>query len=467
MVSAKKKELVQNLIKQIKSYPIVGLVNMQNLPAQQLQNMRAMFRKKSVQIVMTRKKLIQLALKDSKLENIDQLTEKIKGMPALILSKDNPFTLYSVIQKNKSQAPAKAGQIAPNDIVVKAGPTSFAPGPIISELGAVGIKTKVDGGKLTITDDVVVAKEGDEITPALADMLKRLDIQPMEVGLDLVAVWENGTIFTAKQLHIDEEEYLQNITQAAQWAMNLAMETAYPTAETMELLLQKASREAKAVALDQDIITDETKDEILAKAESQALSVKDAGNLEVGAAPVKKEPAEEKPVEEEKKEEAPAQEPVAETPKEEPTPQPAEEKPVEEEKKEEAPAEEPVAETPKEEPAPEPAEEKPVEEEKKEEAPAQEPVAEAPKEEPAPEPAEEKPVEEEKKEKPSEEEIKKAMENIPKEEITLDDLREIKKEKEEKQPDFHPKQGDVSTDEAQELLSKLQKEGTLRDTEEK
>ena len=212
MVSAKKKELVQNLIKQIKSYPIVGLVNMQNLPAQQLQNMRAMFRKKSVQIVMTRRKLIQLALKDSKLENIDQLTEKIKGMPALILSKDNPFTLYSVIQKNKSQAPAKAGQIAPNDIVVKAGPTSFAPGPIISELGAVGIKTKVDGGKLTITDDVVVAKEGDEITPALADMLKRLDIQPMEVGLDLVAVWENGTIFTAKQLHIDEEEYLQNIT---------------------------------------------------------------------------------------------------------------------------------------------------------------------------------------------------------------------------------------------------------------
>ena len=452
MVSAKKKELVQNLIKQIQSYPIVGLVNMENLPAQQLQNMRATLRAKDVQIVMTRKKLIQLALKDSKLEGIDKLTEKIKGMPALILSKDNPFTLYGTLQKNKSPAPAKAGQTAPNDIIVKAGPTSFAPGPIISELGAVGIKTKVDGGKLTIIDDVVVAKEGDEITAALAEMLKRLDIQPMEVGLDLVAVWENGTIFGAKQLHIDEEEYMQNITQAAQWAMNLAMDTGYPTAETIALLLQKASREAKTVALEQNIVNDDTKEEILAKAEAQAVSVKDAGSIEVGAAPVKKaeEPKTEEPVVEEPKveepkvEEATVEEPVAEPVVEEPkaeepvVEEPVVETPVEEPKAEE-PVAEPVVETPVEEPK---AEEKPVEEEKKEEAVAEESKAE---------------------EKPSEEEIKKAMENIPDEKIELD----VSTQEKQSQTDFHPKQGDVSTDQAQELLSKLQKEGTLRDNEEK
>mgnify|MGYP000252813721 CR=1 FL=1 len=77
-------------------------------------------------------------------ENMDQLTEKIKGMPALLFSKENPFTLYSILQKNKSPAPAKANQEAPKDIVVSAGPTTFAPGPIISELAEVGIKTKVD-----------------------------------------------------------------------------------------------------------------------------------------------------------------------------------------------------------------------------------------------------------------------------------------------------------------------------------
>ena len=413
MVSEKKKSLVKDLVKDIQSNPIVGLVNMENLPAQQLQNMRAMLREKGVKIVMTRKKLISLALKESKLDNVAQLEDKIKGMPALILSKDNPFTLYGMIQKNKSKAPAKAGQTAPNDIVVKAGMTSFAPGPIISELGAVGIKTKVTDGKLEIVGDVVVAKEGDPITPKLAENLKRLDIQPMEVGLDLVAVWENGTIFAAKQLHIDEQEYFENFVQAAQWATNLAMETAFPTKETTDLLLQKAFREAKAVALEQNIMNDVTKDEILAKAESQALSVKSEGKIEVGVAPVKAEPKEEEKVED--------------TPKEEPAPV---EEPKEEEKVEEAPKEE-VA------PAEEPkAEEKAEETPKEEVAPAEEPKAE---------------------EKPTEEEIKKAMENIPDEKIEINQPKQ-----EEEKSELHPKQGDVSTDQAQELLEKLQKEGTLR-----
>ena len=125
MVSEKKKLFVQNLLKQIQEYPIVGLVNMENLPAQQLQNMRAMLRDKHIQIVMARKKLLTLALNGSKKNDIEKLVEKIKGMPALIFSKDNPFILYSIIQKNKSEAPAKAGQTAPREIVVKAGATNL------------------------------------------------------------------------------------------------------------------------------------------------------------------------------------------------------------------------------------------------------------------------------------------------------------------------------------------------------
>ncbi|MBT4539101.1 50S ribosomal protein L10 [Candidatus Woesearchaeota archaeon] len=279
MVSQEKKQLVKQLTKDIKDYPIVGVVNFENLPAQQLQNMRAMLKEQGVKIQMARKKLLKLALKESGKEHIDELSAKIKGMPALIFSKSNPFTLYATIQKNKSEAPAKAGQISPRDIEVKAGATNFAPGPIISELAAVGIKTKVDGGKLAITDDVTVAKEGDVITAKLAETLKRLDIKPIEIGLDLVAVWEDGTVFAAKQLHVDEEEYFNNFTQAHQWAINLAVEAAIPTSATTEMLLQKAFNEAKAAALEAVYITDETKELLLARSEQQALSVKKEANL--------------------------------------------------------------------------------------------------------------------------------------------------------------------------------------------
>ncbi|HLC88728.1 MAG TPA: 50S ribosomal protein L10 [Candidatus Nanoarchaeia archaeon] len=279
MVSAAKQQLVQKMVKDIQHYPIVGLVNFENLPAQQLQVMRAMLRDRGVKIYMTRKKLLHLALIKSKKENIEHLAEKIKGLPALIFSESNPFTLYSLIQRNKSEAPAKAGQKSPKDIIVKAGGTNFAPGPIISELAAVGIKTKVDQGKLAIISDVTVAKEGDVISPKLAETLKRLDIKPMEIGLNLVAVWENGLVFSAKQLHVDEVEYANNFTQAARWALNLALEAGYLSVETTELLLQKAFREAKAVAIEQGILSAETINEILAKTERQAWSLKEEAKL--------------------------------------------------------------------------------------------------------------------------------------------------------------------------------------------
>jgi len=235
--------------------------------------------KKKVKIRMARKRLLYRALAEAKKENMQELTKKIKGMPALIFAEDNPFSVYATIQKNKSEAPAKARQIAPRDVVVKAGPTTFAPGPIISELAAVGIKTKVESGKLAIINDTTVVKEGNVITAKVAETLKRLDIKPMEIGLDLVAVWENGMVFDAKQLHIDEVEYAQNIAQAAQWAMNLAIECVYLTTETTELLLQKAFRDAKALAIEQGIISAETVNEILAKAEGQALSIKNEANI--------------------------------------------------------------------------------------------------------------------------------------------------------------------------------------------
>jgi large subunit ribosomal protein L10 len=446
MVSENKKQLVQGLADDIKKYAIVGVVNLENLPAQQLQVMREMLRNKGVKLSMARKRLLNLALENSKKDGVKKLAENIKGMPALLFSNENPFSLYSLIQKNKSEAPAKAGQTCPKEIVVSAGATNFAPGPIISELAAVGIKTKVESGKLAIIDDVVVAKEGDIISANLAEMLKRLDIKPMEVGLDLVAVLEDGTVFNAKQLHIDEAEFEQNIITAVQEAMNLAVEVAYPTADTTELLLQKAFREAKSLAVEQNVINDDTKEEILAKAEAQALSVKEAGKIEAQVEPkgvVEKKPAEET------KEEPKAEEPVKEEVKEASVEEEKKEEPVvetpTEEVKPEAPAEEPAQEEPvKEETTEAPVEEAKVEE-KTEEDPVEEPKAEEPvKEVPVEEPVAETPTEEAKPEAPAEE-MKEAVEEQPKEDKP------------------HPKQGSVSTDQAQELLEKLQKEGTLRD----
>lgn len=80
-------------------------------------------------------------------------------------------------------------------------------------------------------------------------------------------------------MHIDEKEYAANITIAAQWAFNLAIESAYMTSDTSELLLQKAFREAKALAIEVAYLTEETRDKILAKSERLASAIKKEANL--------------------------------------------------------------------------------------------------------------------------------------------------------------------------------------------
>lgn len=269
-----KLKTVKEFVTLLKEYPIVGTVNMSDLPASQLQTLREKLRGK-VELRMTKKRLIRIALDQAKKDKpgIEKLEEQLKGMPALLFTKDNPFTLYKTIKKNKSPAPARGGQEAPKDIVVPAGPTPFAPGPIIGELGMFGIKSKVEAGKIAVQQDTTVAKEGDVIQPKLAELLTRLGIQPMEIGLDVVAVYEDGDIIPRSVLDIDEDAYREQITTAARWAFNLAMEAAIPTKETTELLVQKAARQARSLALESGFPTKETIGELFAKAERQAQSV--------------------------------------------------------------------------------------------------------------------------------------------------------------------------------------------------
>ena len=280
-VAEYKKEIVSNLAKLMTDYPIVAVVNMENLPAPQLQTMRAQLRKDFF-ITMTKRRLIRLAIeqvKQSK-KGIEQLEAHLGGMPALIFTKENPFKLSRTLQRNKSPAPAKAGQTAPRDIVVNKGATPFAPGPIIGELAAVGIKSGVEGGKVAVKEDTVVAKAGEKISPKVAEILTRLGVQPMEVGLDLVAVYENGLIYGRDVLSVDEKEYLSRLSNAARWAFNLAVETAYPTKLTIPVLLGKAHNDAKGLGISQNILEKGIIESLLGKAQMQMNSLKTAANIE-------------------------------------------------------------------------------------------------------------------------------------------------------------------------------------------
>jgi len=375
-----KQKRVENLTEQIKKSKVVGVLTVRNLPSKQLQQMRT---KLPADIAMAKKNLMLRALKDSKKKGIKDLEQYITDQPAFIFADENPFKLCSIIAKNKSPAPAKGGDIAPNDIVIEKGDTPFQPGPVLGEMKGVGIPCAIEGGKIVISETKTILKAGEEINPKLAEMLGRLGIEPMEIGLELLACYEGGSVFPKDVLAVDDEEYFNNFIRAYKHTLNLSVESAFPTSTNIEILVQKCYSNSKGLSIEAGILNSATVGDILGKASRAAGAisgmVKDAPAAEA-------KPAAEKPATEEKTDEKPAEEkPAAE--------KPAEEKPAEAEPKSEAEA-----------PAEKKADEKPAESKSSFEGEKQEAEAAAPTGAPSEAPkAEEKPQEEKpQKEKPEE-----------------------------------------------------------------
>ena len=76
MVAEYKKQIVAELAQLLQQYPIIGVVNLEGLPASQYQAMRAELRGK-VKMFMTKKRLMKLAMESVK--------DKVNGIEHLEL----------------------------------------------------------------------------------------------------------------------------------------------------------------------------------------------------------------------------------------------------------------------------------------------------------------------------------------------------------------------------------------------
>ena len=262
-----KAEEVKLLTELFKKYPVMGIAELLGLPSPQLQAIRNKLRGKAI-IRVSKITLIKIAMKNAGKE---ELKENLKGPIALIFTDINAFKLYNTIKSCRTKAPARTGQTAPYDITVPAGDTGIPPGPILGELRNAGINAKIDGGSIKVIRDSTICKKGEQITPEQAVAMAKLGIKPMEVGMSVPVVLEEGVMFGPDQLDIDEEQTIASLQQAYRNAFNLAVNTAYPTKETIECILQKAYFNAinlgvNAMVLDKGIV-----EELLKKAFGQAL----------------------------------------------------------------------------------------------------------------------------------------------------------------------------------------------------
>ena len=272
-----KPKIVKELKSLIASHRTVGILDMAKMPARQFLKIKNTITKDgSIKIKMTRKGLIARALAESGKPSLEKLMEHVGNSPAMIFSNGDPFELFSTLKKNRATSSAKVGAVVNKDITIPKGSTGIPPGPAISTLGKVGLKTRVEGGKIAVIDDKIVLRAGQPVTDDLAAVFSLLKIEPVEIGIDLSAAWENEMLYGRDVLNVDVDQYLRDIELAVHAGINLSLNTGYLTKLTAPLAIQLAFWRAKSLCLAANILEKDVIGEILAKAvaEAKALEAK-------------------------------------------------------------------------------------------------------------------------------------------------------------------------------------------------
>lgn len=255
-VSPWKENQVKEIIQIMSDKPVIGVINITGIPGPQMQKMRFNLRDKA-SIKILKIKLLSIALKmiENKKPGIQNLTDILEGQVAVIATDMNPFKLFKVLEDSKTKAPAKGGEVLFEDVDIKAGETAFKPGPIVGELQRVGIPAAIEHGKVVIKTDKSLVKAGETVSRDMAQMLTRLEIFPLTVGLDLQAVFEDGVIFKKSDLAIDSQQYIDNIHLGINQAYNLAFNINYITKVTVLPLIQNANNNAMNLMYNAGIIS--------------------------------------------------------------------------------------------------------------------------------------------------------------------------------------------------------------------
>jgi len=244
----KKSRQVIDLAGQIKNAKTFMIISIKSLPSKQFQDIKKSVREHAT-IKVVKKNIMLRAINEVKKEkeSITSLEKHIKENSAFAISNMDGFEFAGILAKKKNPVFAKAGQTAPDDIEVQAGPTDLVPGPAISELGSLGIQVAVENGKISIKSPKVVVNKNGVINGATASLLQKLNIQPFKVGLEPQVIYdvENEKVYT--DIKIDPEGLTEELKSAAGKALGFAQKIVYYCKETIGYFLAKANADGQAL----------------------------------------------------------------------------------------------------------------------------------------------------------------------------------------------------------------------------
>ena len=285
MVTQQKILYVNDLYSKLSNSKIIGIANIMDIPTDSLQVIRKKLKGMNIDVKVIKKNLFIKALEkinDLNIKKMIDIIEENKRITILlILPKEeiNPFLLNKILEENKSYRSAKEGDILEEDVIIRAGPTNLTPGPVLTELKKYNIKTKVENGKIVITEDTLVAKKGQKVDIGLVSLLQKFNITPIPVKIKLLLVYDGKTLYTYDILSIPLEEYINQLRSGFRKAISLTIKISFPTKENIKILLTKAYQNLVKLSLNTGIPTKDTIKDLLRITNRRSIILKEKLNI--------------------------------------------------------------------------------------------------------------------------------------------------------------------------------------------
>jgi large subunit ribosomal protein LP0 len=225
----KKENYFTKLEQLLEEYSTIFIVNVDNVGSNQMHQIRAALRKDAV-LLMGKNTMVRKVLRQKAVENpaYEKLMNCVYGNVGFVFTKSDMKKVRDLITANRVAAPAKAGAIAPVDVVVPAGNTGMGPEKT-SFFQALGIATKIARGTIEIVNDVELIKAGTKVGASEAVLLNMMSISPFTYGLTITSVYDKGTIFSPDVLDVSDEDLVASLMSGIKSVAAISMAIGYPT----------------------------------------------------------------------------------------------------------------------------------------------------------------------------------------------------------------------------------------------
>lgn len=249
----------QKIIQYLDEYPKLFIVGADNVGSSQMQKIRISLRGHAV-ILMGKNTMMRKAIRGhlEKNPNLEKLLPHIFENIGFVFTKQDLSFIREKLQDNKVAAPAKAGAIAPCDVVLPAQVTSLGPEKT-SFFQALQIPTKITKGTIEIINDVNLIKKNDKVGASEATLLNMLSISPFSYGLTVRQVYDSGTIFDPAILDIKPDDLRAKFVEGVREIAAISLQIGYPTVASAPHSIARGFKNLLAIAAATDVEFEQAK----------------------------------------------------------------------------------------------------------------------------------------------------------------------------------------------------------------